>query len=619
MGKNEWRGRGLLGAGALGAVFVYCLLSLLRAQEPVVPTPVAPRTAEAPIAAATAEPVARTSDAPRVALSTPGVRQSYIVQASSLELARRAVQRAGGIVTGELEIIRAVGADLDSRELEALWTEPVAGLRVYDDASVSSSYTTAYPETYYPTQVGASTMHTGGVTGRGVTVAVIDTGVWEQKGPLQQSSSGRNPRVLAQYDVILARENPQAYPLLSLNKYSRDINDINGHGTHVSSIIASSGIAATTGRYQGVAPGVNLVSVRVLDSEGMGRYFDVIAGIQWVVKQRLTYGIRVINLSLSAPVQSHYWDDPLNQAVMAAWNAGIVVVVAAGNEGPAPMTIGVPGNNPYVITVGAVTDRYQPSQPSGYRLATFSSAGPTYEGFVKPEVVAMGGHIRAYAPDDGTLAQRFPQWLDTRYPDLTMSGTSQAAAVTSGVVALMLEANPLLTPDKLKCRLMDGARPAVRADGKLAYSVFQQGAGLVNAQDAIYSTASNCANQGLNVALDLAGLQHFGGRANQDADGNYYIMETENDPGLLGSLLNPLGSLPLLGQLIVGLASTLDGLLWDGSPPTSDGVTWSGGYTWSRGYTWSDGYTWSNGYTWSRTWSNTSASTSSGIEPAPQE
>src|SRR5690606_12656929 len=244
------------------------------------------------------------------------------------------VTRAGGVITGELDIIRAVGAELDSNELAKLYEMTVDGLRVYDDAAVTSSSATAPPETYYPTQVGAATMHTGGVTGRGVTVAVLDTGLWDQKGPLQQSASGRNPRVLAQYDVILARENPGAYPLLSLNKYSRDIDDLNGHGTHVSSIIASSAIAST-GRYQGVAPGVNLVSVRALNSEGMGRYFDVIAGIQWVVNQRFAYDIRVLNLSLSAPVQSYYWDDPLNQAVMAAWSSGIVVVVAAGNDGPA--------------------------------------------------------------------------------------------------------------------------------------------------------------------------------------------------------------------------------------------------------------------------------------------
>src|ERR1700745_4293114 len=118
-----------------------------------------------------------------------------------------------------------------------------------------------------------------------------------------------------------------------------------------------------------------------------------------------------MTLSLSAPPQSFYWQDPLNQAVMSAWSQGIVVVVAAGNAGPKPMTIGVPGNVPYVITVGAVTDSYHPMQVSQYKLTSFSSAGPTYEGFVKPEIVGMGGHILAYAPDNGTLAQEFPQWV----------------------------------------------------------------------------------------------------------------------------------------------------------------------------------------------------------------
>src|SRR4029077_4392243 len=201
------------------------------------------------------------------------------------------------------------------------------------------------------------------------------------------------------------------------------------------------------------------------------------------------------------------------------------------------------GNVPYVITVGAVTDNYHPLQTSQYKLTSFSSAGPTYEGFVKPEVVAMGGHILAYAPNNGTLAQEFPQWVHLPWDDFTMSGTSMAAAVTSGVVALMLEVSPSLSPDTVKCRLMSSARPAVKTNGTLAYTVFQQGAGLVNANDAVYSTASGCANVGLNVGLDLAGLQHYGGRANQDANGNFYIMEVQNSSsgGLLGGLLGIVG------------------------------------------------------------------------------
>ena len=156
--------------------------------------------------------------------------------------------------------------------------------------------------------------------------------------------------MLAQYDAIQARANPTNY------------DDAFGHGTHISSIIGNAAVAST-GRYQGVAPGVNLVSVKALNNNGAGRYFDVIRGIQWIVSNKSRYDIRVLNLSLSAPVRSHYWDDPLNQAVMTAWASGIVVVVSAGNEGPSPMSIGVPGNNPYVITVGAVTDSYRPMEP----------------------------------------------------------------------------------------------------------------------------------------------------------------------------------------------------------------------------------------------------------------
>src|SRR6202166_4360616 len=114
-----------------------------------------------------------------------------------------------------------------------------------------------------------------------------------------------------------------------------------------------------------------------------------------MVAHQKQYNIRVVNMSLGAPPESYYWDDPLNQAVMAAWRAGIVVVTAAGNEGPAAMTIDVPGNVPYVITTGAMTDNNTPYNLSDDRLASFSSTGPTYEGFVKPELVAPGRTIVA--------------------------------------------------------------------------------------------------------------------------------------------------------------------------------------------------------------------------------
>ncbi len=226
----------------------------------------------------------------------------------------------------------------------------------------------------------------------------------------------------------------------------------------------------------------------------------MIAGLNWIVANQKKYNIRVLNLSFGAPPQSYYWDDPLDQAVMAAWRAGIVVVAAAGNEGPGAMTIDVPGNVPYVITVGALTDNYTPYDGSDDRLASFSSTGPTYEGFVKPEMVAPGGHMVASMSSSSYLANIDPNSMSPGESLFTMSGTSQAAAVTTGVVALMLQSDPTLTPDTVKCRLLASARPAVTAAKTLAYSVFQQGAGLINAVAAVNSAASGCANQGSTSA-----------------------------------------------------------------------------------------------------------------------
>jgi subtilisin family serine protease len=422
-----------------------------------------------------------------------------------------------------------------------------------------------------------------------VTIAVLDSGLW------QDPSQNFGSRVLASIDVV--------------NGGSGAVQgDPYGHGTHVTSI-AAGGAQNVSLSYSGIAPQANLVIVRAFDGTGGGRYTDVIAGLNWIVANRERYNIRVLNLSFGAQPQSYYWDDPVNQAVMAAWRAGIVVVAAAGNEGPSAMTIDVPGNVPYVITAGALTDNYTPYDGTDDRLASFSSAGPTFEGFVKPELVAPGGHMAASMPRDSYLANIDPNSMSPGEQMFTMSGTSQAAAVTSGVVALMLQNDPSLTPDAVKCRLLASTRPAVTSGGSLAYSVFQQGAGLINAPAAVNSSATNCANQGLDINADLAGTRHFGGPANQDANGNYYVMDLEG------------GSTSLLAG---------DGYTWSQGYPWGQGYTWSEGYTWSQGYTWAKGYpwtqgsTWTKGYTWAKcyTWAKnlpwwTDSQGAAGTSPAP--
>jgi serine protease AprX len=545
----------------------------------------------------------------------------YLVQAASLDDARRDVMSVGANVERDLGIVNSVAARLSTRQSAEL--RSMRGVHVFADRvlrpsqassggllgglvnAVSSTVgnvtsaalvtankvplvstaTTAVVagasgntvpqdgtgvntptliyQTNYPMLVGADTLQQAGVTGRGVTIAMLDSGLW------QAPSQNYAGRVLATVDVTNGGSGPVT-------------GDPYGHGTHITSI-AAGGAINLSGTYLSIAPRANLVIVRAFNGEGGGRYIDVISGLDWIIANRKKYNIRVVNLSFGATPESYYWNDPLNQAVMAAWQAGIVMVVAAGNDGPNPMSIDVPGNVPYVITVGALTDNYTPYNLSDDRLASFSSAGPTFEGFVKPDMIAPGGHMVASMSSQSYLANIDPGSMAPTAQMFTMSGTSMAAAVTTGVVALMLQSDPALTPDNVKCRLLASARPAVSSSGSLAYSVFQQGAGLINAVSAVNSSATGCANVGLNIAADLAGTEHFGGPANESANGTYYVMN-------------------MAGSAWGGYTPS-DGYSWSGASAYSTaGYTWSEGYAWSQAYNWNQAYTWSSAYAWSKSY-----------------
>ncbi len=516
-------------------------------------------------------------------------QQRYLVQADDLHLAAEAVRQVGGTILKELPIISAVGAQLSS--VQAALIETDKSLRLYQDSQVKISKRTKRSSTgetdnggelteefsrttapdgslefeeiqrslmdridyEHPSLVGVPELHKRGIRGAGVTVAVIDTGLWWEA------------------DTVLSKT-----PAFRVDTTGESVvDDPNGHGTHVASIIGSNKLA-TNMISEGIAPGAEIGVVRSFRYDGSSTYIDTIAALDFVVKNRKKLNIRVLNLSFSAPPQSYYWDDPLNQAVMAAWQAGIVVVAAAGNDGPNPMTIGVPGNVPYVITVGAMSDNYTPTDASDDVLASFSSSGPTHAGFVKPEVVAPGGHIAGSMPFDAWIPSQHPDSMLDSERQFKMSGTSQATAIVSGIVALILEQNPELSPDEVKCRLMATARAAVDSSGQLAYSVFQQGAGMVSAVDAADSTASHCANQGLDIDNDLRGRAHYGGPANVDEEGNFYL----EDPD---------------GNRIAD-----DELSWNGSYAWNGGYLWSDGRLWSRSELWASGRLWSRGRMWSR-------------------
>ena len=242
------------------------------------------------------------------------------------------------------------------------------------------------------------------------------------------------------------------------NPCASDATDEYGHGTHVAGLIAGNSMLYPSdsryyGRYMGVAPRANLVSVKVSDDDGNTTVLDVINGIQFAVDNKAQYGIRVINLSLSSAAAESYRTDPLDAAVEQAWNAGIVVVAAAGNE--ALTADGVtfsPANDPWVITVGALDDRGTFTRLDDI-LAPWSSHGLTQDGVRKPEVLAPGGGLISALAPESDFAHLCPTCIvDTRY--FKAGGTSMATGVVSGAAALLVEEHPTWTPAQVKGALM---------------------------------------------------------------------------------------------------------------------------------------------------------------------
>lgn len=240
------------------------------------------------------------------------------------------------------------------------------------------------------------------------TIAVIDTGIDASHIDLQG-------KVIGWYDVINGRTTPY---------------DDNGHGTHVSGIIAGKGVGNIA--YKGVAPGASLVGIKVLSGSGSGSNSGVVAGIDWAIEHKEEYGIKVINLSLGSSGSSD-GNDATSLAVNRAVDAGIVCAVAAGNSGPSTKTVGSPGAATKALTVGAMAD---PTE-KGFNLAPFSSRGITADGRIKPDIVAPGYNIMAPKANSGSSY-------------VSYSGTSMATPFVAGVASLMLDANPSLTPAQVQ-------------------------------------------------------------------------------------------------------------------------------------------------------------------------
>src|SRR4051794_1832621 len=284
-----------------------------------------------------------------------------------------------------------------------------------------------------------------GVTGNGVGVAVIDTGV---DGDLVDFDGPDGKSRVVETAVV----NPDA----------TTASDLYGHGTHVAGIIAGNSWARPStdplrGDYIGVAPDANLVSIKASDDTGQATVLDVIYGLQFAVDHKADYNLRVVNLSLDSTTAQSYKVDPLDAAAEAAWFKGLVVVAAAGNRGTNADAVNyAPANDPYVITVGAY-DENGTGGPADDTIADWSSRGTTQDGFAKPDLYAPGSRIVSNLAPNSVFTTLCPTCVFGGGQYIRAGGTSMAAPMVAGAVADVLQSHPSWTPDQVKAALKLGA------------------------------------------------------------------------------------------------------------------------------------------------------------------
>jgi serine protease AprX len=411
----------------------------------------------------------------------------------------------GGELRRELSVIHAAHYSIPARELDALASDPDVEYISPDRAVTATTDKKVYignPDYGWRTVGADLASSVFGLDGSGIGIALIDSGV--DSIPDLHDALGRD-RVVYRASFL-----PNGTAM-----------DLYGHGDHVAGILAGNGAessgSSSTYLVRGIAPNAHIISLKVLGTNGSGTDSGVIAAIQQAIALKAQYNIRVINLSLGRPVTVSYLRDPLCQALQQAWQAGIVVVVAAGNNGRDNShgtygygTITAPGNSPFVITVGAMNTNGTLSATDD-KIATYSSKGPTsIDHIAKPDLVAPGNRIFSLSEGTSWFAKSYPG-NDVSKTDIfgtnavapsgyyVMSGTSMAAPMVSGAAALMIQKDPSLTPDQVKARLMESATrfapgfstatdPVTGVTYTDEYDLFTVGAGYLNIPAALADT-----------------------------------------------------------------------------------------------------------------------------------
>jgi serine protease AprX len=517
------------------------------------------------------------------------------------------VLKLGGAVLGQLPLVNGLVASLDHNGIVSLSNQSNV-LYISKDRSLTPFFDNAAPA------INAQVAWQSNYTGAGIGVALIDSGVNAHPDLFTTSLLPTSRVVYSQSFVAGDTSTADAY----------------GHGTHIAGLIAGNGISSSgpifSETFKGIAPKVNIVNLRVLDANGSGTDSAVIAAISQAINLKTKYNIRVINLSLGRGVFEGYKQDPLCHAVEQAWKNGIVVVVAAGNNGRYVPTSGYgtvtsPGNDPFVLTVGSMKPMGTPERTDDL-IASYSSKGPTMlDHIVKPDLVAPGNLLVSTETSNTVLykAETSNQVPYSSYiyggsssPSKTyfeLSGTSMATGVVSGAVADLLQAHPTLTPDQVKARLMKTASKSFPTTSSVydptsgitytsQYDIFTVGAGYVDLAAALASTelSSGAAisptavynsNTG-NVTLTSASSTVWG--SSQAWSGPAVWGSTQ----FVGSNAIMWGSNSTTGSAIMWGSSGLSGnaIMWGSSNASGFSAIWSDAIMWGSSGTWSSAIMW---------------------------
>jgi len=440
---------------------------------------------------------------------------------------------------------------------------------------------------------GAQAWWNAGYTGKGIDVAVIDTGVSPVGGLSVAGKVVNGPDLSLESQAMVMKGNTPTYPFRNLDSY--------GHGTFMAGLVAGRDSTVTAPyanapatAYRGMAPDARIVSLKVGTADGGTDVSQVIAAIDWVVQHGKDPGfnIRVISLSYGTNTTQSYLVDPLAFAAEQAWKKGIVVVAAAGNAGyqksAAAACMASPAFDPYVIAV-AGADTMGTRSPSDDVIGDYSSSGANAAGCKAPDFAAPGSHVQGLRVPGSYIDENHPEGvLGTTY--FRGSGTSEATAIVSGAVALVLQKYPSLTPDQVKQFF------AANAGHLQGMNVAQEGAGEAQLAKMLTATPS-AATQAFTDSTGTGSLESS--RGSDHLTLNSVVLTGEKDIFGKAFVASSMANAEAAGNSWSG--GTWNGSTWSGN--TWSGNTWSGS-TWS-GNSWS-GNTWS-GMTWSgNSWSGNS-------------